>query len=109
MKVGKGVDVPPAPCPVCGKKLDAASMIGGEGKPTPGCYTVCMYCSEILIFTANLKLRKPNYRELTNVQMSSIWPLLEKLRRAAREVMSDKINFTQRCKPREEKEKEKPN
>ena len=52
---------PASDCPVCRKKLDAAS---GEGKPRPGDMTVCAYCAELAVFGEDLELRVPNGDEV---------------------------------------------
>jgi hypothetical protein len=52
--------LPPTPCPYCDKPLDAASSVnGGAVGPTPGDYTVCLYCAQPLIYLADLHLGKP--------------------------------------------------
>ena len=94
--VGEGVNMRPSPCPVCGRVLDAASMVGGEGRPKPGDFTVCMYCSSILRFDGNLSLRQPGDRALIMAQRSEVWPLLERVQRAARAVREESGDFTKR-------------
>jgi hypothetical protein len=68
-----------------------------EVQPKAGDVTVCLYCAEILVFTSALRLRKPNYRELTKLQLSPAWPLLERVRKASRAVQQD-ADFAKRQK-----------
>lgn len=49
---------PGAPCCCCGEILDMAGTDEGPYRPTPGDYTVCLYCATVLVFTETLALRK---------------------------------------------------
>lgn len=52
----EGKRVPSAPCPTCGKKLDAATCMSSDAQPRPGDYTVCLYCANVLRFRDGMKL-----------------------------------------------------
>jgi hypothetical protein len=52
--------VPLSLCPQCGQKLDGASTPDGPDLPDPGDVSVCIYCSSILVFDAELKLALPS-------------------------------------------------
>jgi hypothetical protein len=43
-------------CLKCGHTVDAASNIVGGGKPKPGDITICLNCSALLQFDAQLRL-----------------------------------------------------
>lgn len=59
--------VPGAPhCPQCRELLDGATKTLGNGRQPPGegCLTVCIYCAEILVFTAENSFRLVGAEEL---------------------------------------------
>lgn len=48
--------------------LDAATELEGEGSPTPGAISMCMYCGAIAVFADDLKLRKATRLELDELR-----------------------------------------
>jgi hypothetical protein len=46
----------PTLCPTCGHKLDAATGLDHDHKPSPGDLSVCIQCGEILEFDEEIKL-----------------------------------------------------
>jgi hypothetical protein len=57
---------PKTNCPYCGAKLDAATpAYQKEIVPDPGSVSMCVMCCEWLVFTEDLKLRKPTPEERT--------------------------------------------
>lgn len=57
--------VKPSQCPACGKKLDCASLFGSPNiKPSPGDFSVCIGCAEVLVFTPTLDLRSADLNDL---------------------------------------------
>ncbi len=48
--------MPASACPDCGYAVDAASAVGHKTKPAPGDISVCMSCTAILTFDADLHL-----------------------------------------------------
>ena len=59
----KSARVPATECPICGKKLDAASSVSDTGayhEPRPGSLTVCVACGGWLIFKADMTYRRMN-------------------------------------------------
>jgi hypothetical protein len=57
--------LPEQQCPHCKHKLDAATSATGETcTPTPGCLTICAYCSRVLIFEAGLTVRPATREDL---------------------------------------------
>jgi len=70
-------NVPVCPCPTCGKENDSASCLQDESAdPSPGDFTVCIGCGEILVFTEKLTTRVPTISELM-VLPSDCWTKLE--------------------------------
>lgn len=52
-------------CPYCGYHFDAVGTDdGSEGTPSPGDASVCLNCTEAMIFEAAGVLRKPTFEEL---------------------------------------------
>jgi hypothetical protein len=57
--------LPEQRCPHCKHKLDAAtSATHEECVPTPGCFTVCVYCARVLVFEKGLTLRPVTREDL---------------------------------------------
>lgn len=70
---------PGTKCPGCGKLLDACT---GFGTPSPGDYTICMYCKTWLIFNEDLTMR-----EVTTEDLSKLDPgQLEILKRMTKDM-----------------------
>ena len=42
-------------CPHCGYKLDAATSLTSNRRPSPGDWTVCMECTGLLVFDVFLR------------------------------------------------------
>jgi hypothetical protein len=80
--------VPLHPCPHCGAPNDGAGNPRDkqDRAPSPGDITICAYCHELSIFGEGLETRKLTESELVDVQRSPIWPHVERVRRALREV-----------------------
>ena len=77
-------ELPESPCPGCGRICASASSIDHNALPKPGDPTVCDACGELLVFGRDLKLRKPDFRELRDLKRSNLWPKLEQLQRLFR-------------------------
>jgi hypothetical protein len=45
-----------AQCPICGEGLQQADNLMGEGRPTPGCFTLCTRCGAVLLYEAGMTL-----------------------------------------------------
>lgn len=41
-------DPPQEPCPGCGAPLRAATGLNGDGRPSPGDFSVCAYCQTVV-------------------------------------------------------------
>lgn len=58
----------PSPCPVCGKKLDAATSVEKEeAVPDPGDLSICLYCATVSVFDDNLKLKQMTNEEFAEL------------------------------------------
>jgi hypothetical protein len=55
--------MPKSRCPYCDKLLDVASNITDNRGPEPGDWTVCIGCSQFLVYEFDLRLRKPRAGE----------------------------------------------
>ncbi len=64
--------LPPATCPSCGKKLDAATHPTEDVAPSPGDVTICLGCQDVLIFTEELGLRRPTEAEIQALPLDEI-------------------------------------
>lgn len=59
--------VPQSTCPVCGTLLNAASFFTGESSPRPGDLSVCIECTAILVFQADLTVQGISEEELESL------------------------------------------
>jgi hypothetical protein len=55
---GEPARIPIMACPTCGYRMDAATPVDGDATPSPGDYTLCIFCSETLVFEKDLKVHK---------------------------------------------------
>lgn len=71
MKTKQRGPLPPAKCPVCCYKMDAATCITDKPStptlPRPGDVTVCMCCATVLFYTERMQLRKATSEELAEL------------------------------------------
>lgn len=65
-------------CPVCNRKLDAATEVAGDGDagPRPGDLTICIGCAAILGFEHDLKLRRLGADDLARLDRETYTTLL---------------------------------
>lgn len=62
-------DITPSSCPSCGYHLDAAShTTDADTRPTPGDYSVCINCGELLRFTEAMTVERLSGRELDDLE-----------------------------------------
>ena len=59
--------MPTAPCPNCGKVLDAATNVSNDGQAEPGDISICLYCGHINAFADDLTLRNLTDAEMTMI------------------------------------------
>ena len=79
-------DMPPR-ClnPECNQKLDNFTGVAGAELPTEGAAAVCLYCSDIALYTGNgLELRRPTPEELKQLKASPKVALALTITRIAR-------------------------
>lgn len=67
--------MPEQACPCCAYKLDAASSIWTEDRPTPGDYTVCLKCRAILRWDYAMRIYEANGEELRQLDMETLGKL----------------------------------
>jgi hypothetical protein len=66
-RTASGSVLPMDECPVCHYEFDSATLVHGDGRPSPGNFTLCMKCGEILIFDEHLKVQPPSVSQLMNL------------------------------------------
>jgi len=59
--------VPQSFCPLCGHKLDAASGMDTDDRPSPGDAGVCIQCATPLIYQDDLTMRAMTQAEINNL------------------------------------------
>lgn len=59
-------------CPTCKHQLDGFGGVNHEEKPTPGDYTVCISCCEMLVFSKAMTLRKPSVLEIDDMDQEQL-------------------------------------
>jgi hypothetical protein len=70
MKFLPDMDMSPSSCPYCETPLNKVSGVSDadlnpiQQGPAPGDITVCLFCSQYLVFDDNMGLRRPHAGEL---------------------------------------------
>jgi hypothetical protein len=54
-------DLPPNNCPGCDRNLNATT---GDGGPSPGDYSICLYCATVLRFNEDMTVRAVPDKEI---------------------------------------------
>jgi hypothetical protein len=54
-------------CLSCGRMSDVASSVFSESAPSPGDFTICLYCGHVMAFGDDL-----GFRALTGAEMISV-------------------------------------
>ncbi len=58
----------PSPCTSCGKMNDAATFVGQEKhQPSPNDIAICIYCSHVMVYDEQLRLRELTDKEVVEV------------------------------------------
>ena len=85
-------EVKAAPCPSCGKELDGCTSFTGQQTPSGGDFSVCLYCSTILRFTAGLGLSSASTSDLVElmVDQPEMFTLLAKIQTATQLCRAEK-------------------
>lgn len=55
--------MPECNCLGCGRKISGVSGIDDDARPSPGDFTVCMYCGHTMVFADDLTVREPTLAE----------------------------------------------
>jgi hypothetical protein len=80
-------DLPASVCPWCDHRLAAASHVSEPVRPSPGDLSVCISCAQLLVFDAQLKLRKPLDGEI-ETRLASNPAFADEVRRHQRAIRS---------------------
>jgi hypothetical protein len=64
MKVGTDHQIKGSVCLFCKKVLDGASAVDADCKPSPGDFTICIYCGHVMAFADDLSFRELNGEEI---------------------------------------------
>lgn len=69
--MNKDTKIPPFKCPACNYHMDATTKAYGDGdaKPKQGDVSMCLMCGTLMVFNADLTVRKPTTDE--NLQFQS--------------------------------------
>lgn len=67
-------------CPECNYTLTGATKVHGEeAMPEKGDSSVCINCGQVLIYEADLTLRKPTAAEISDIMdCAEAWAVIEK-------------------------------
>ena len=65
--IGPNCKTPLTACLKCGNQLDRASQINGDKGPKTGDFTICITCSELLVFDETLRFRWPTDEERAEI------------------------------------------
>lgn len=71
-------------CPTCSKALPLSTCLHGKAKPSPGDFSLCIGCGDILVFSETMDLRIPMIAELMNLDQETS-DLLDHAQRLIRE------------------------
>src|SRR3954454_7351373 len=63
-------EVPPSVCPRCNSKIEGATGVTGRG-PSPGDWTVCLYCAAALRFDEQLAMRLATAEEVAGLDLQT--------------------------------------
>jgi hypothetical protein len=80
-------EIPSSPCPKCFAVLDrASSMTGRREVPSPGDFSICEECGELLRFDDHLLLRLIPTEEAEELEklMPDLWEELNRVARLSR-------------------------
>ena len=81
MILESSVKMDPDYCPNCGGLLDGASGATGKQKPVPGDLSICLHCTEFLVFKDDLKLRKLTEDDIKSISNDNLNTMYEARRK----------------------------
>ena len=68
MFMASGAKLPVLKCVICGYEADCATCVDEEGaRPSPGDWTLCLKCGEILIFEEGGKTKVPTIADFISL------------------------------------------
>lgn len=90
-QLGKPHDVPFDTCPRCGTVFNASSGIGYSGPPSPGDFTLCIECGEVLRLDAKLRRVLATDADLAELRSNpASWLLVRRAQEAIRELSAER-------------------
>jgi hypothetical protein len=63
--------LPLARCVQCNAELNTARNMDTDSMPEPGDFTICLYCSHLMVFKDDLTLREPTNMEAVEASTNS--------------------------------------
>ena len=82
----KHYETPDGNCFTCGHKFDVSS--GGERKPKPGDFSICINCGELGVYDDSLRIVPPTEEDLLQAPLVEIAQIQKALREAREEYES---------------------
>jgi hypothetical protein len=76
-------------CHNCGKKQNGATGIDADEAPTPGDFSVCLYCGEISAYADDLTLRSLTDDEIVEIAGDERIIAMQKARARAQSTIED--------------------
>lgn len=61
-------DTPRDFCPNCNKELNQVTNSTGNKRPSPGAFSICVGCGELLVFKSDLLVRKVTAQDLEELK-----------------------------------------
>lgn len=59
-----GRKLPSAVCPACGYRVDAATCLSENHRPSPGDLSLCARCAELFVFESDMTLKRADLNDL---------------------------------------------
>jgi hypothetical protein len=87
MKDAAGRPLPLGVCKVCGYVMDAATETKGNGRPSPGDFSLCLKCGELYVFDESMQIVEPTIAQLTVVPID----VAAEIRRAQRLIRKERV------------------
>lgn len=87
--------IPDMVCTVCDAQLNHAGDKAEDGRtPSEGDYTICLYCSHLMVFRSDLTLRDPTAEEyqdaVDDTDLKEVLMIAEAFRERYKDVIEEK-------------------